>query len=137
MTGSSPKTIALTIGDVNGIGPEVVLKALRTWQPPRTIRLVVIAPGTVWQFWQDQLTLAYPLLKIASWEEWPDAYQIVLFDTWHRRFPVEIGNWSVQSGQVAGEALMCAARWAREGLIQAIVTAPVSKASFANLAACS
>jgi 4-hydroxythreonine-4-phosphate dehydrogenase len=132
MTSASPKTIALTIGEINGIGPEVILKALRTWQPPRTIRVVVIAPETVWQFWQDHLALAYPLPKIASWLAWPDARQIVLWDAWQKHFPVEMGNWSVQSGKVAGEALMCATRWAKEGLIQGIVTAPVSKAALYN-----
>jgi 4-hydroxythreonine-4-phosphate dehydrogenase len=35
----------------------------------------------------------------------------------------------VRSGKIAGEALQCAARLAREGMIHAIVTAPVSKAA--------
>lgn len=123
------KTIAITIGDVNGIGPEVVLKALRAWQPPANTRVAVIAPESAWQFWQKHLALEYPLHKIASWREWPPAQQIVLFDAWQKHVPVEIGTWSSLSGKISGEALLCATRRASEGLLQALVTAPVAKAA--------
>ncbi len=125
----SVKTIAITLGDLNGISPEVVLKALGTWQPPSNIRVVVIAPESAWQFWQKHLALEYPFHRIASVSEWPRSQKFVLFDAWQKHIPVEMGNWSVQSGKIAGEALLCATRWASEGLIHAIVTAPVSKAA--------
>lgn len=129
MHSSSLRTIGITIGDVNGIGPEVVLKALRTWQPPESVRVAIIAPETAWQFWQDHLKLATPLAKISSLEKWPHGKNIALFDAWREPVRVEIGKWSDYSGKIAGEALQSAARWAREGLIHAIVTAPVSKAA--------
>ncbi len=121
-------TIAITIGDINGIGPEVVLKALRIWQPPENLRVAVIAPESAWHFWQKHLRLDFPLPRVASLSEWPKQAQIVLCDAWQEPFPVEIGNWSALSGRVAGEALLCAMRWAKEGLIHALATAPVSKA---------
>jgi 4-hydroxythreonine-4-phosphate dehydrogenase len=129
MRNNSYKTIALTIGDLNGIGPEVVLKALQVWQPPARVRAAVIAPEGAWQFWQQHLALAYPLPKIISWSDWPDSQKFVLHDVWQKHIPVEIGSWSMQSGRIAGEALMCATRGAREGVIHAIATAPVSKAA--------
>src|SRR5262245_48901028 len=129
MQTGSHRTIAITIGDVNGIGPEVVLKALRIWQPPESVRVVVIAPEAAWQFWRDHLQLTTSLPKISSLATWPNEDRLVLLDAWQEHVPVEFGKWSVHSGKIAGAALQCATRWAREGTIHAIVTAPVSKAA--------
>ena len=126
---SDSKVIAITIGDLNGIGPEVVLKALQAWQAPVGVRVAIIAPESAWRFWQKHLGLELALPCAASLPAWPWQAQSVLCDVWQEHIPVEIGSWSAPSGKIAGEALMCATRWAREGLIHALVTAPVSKAA--------
>ncbi|MGH7495218.1 MAG: 4-hydroxythreonine-4-phosphate dehydrogenase PdxA [bacterium] len=123
------KTIAITIGDINGIGPEVIIKALQVWQAPANVRTVVIAPRNVWRFWQNHLQIEFPAPQVASLSDWSESTPVVLFDPWQERVLVDFGSWTAQSGKIAGEALLCSTRWAREGAIHAIVTAPVSKAA--------
>ena len=126
-TENSFKTLALTLGDLNGIGPEVILKALRSWRPPCEIRIALIGPESAWRFWQSYLNLAFSLPAITDFSEWPAGERIVLFDAEREDVSVEIGRWSQTSGRIAGKALARSAEWARAGKVQAIVTGPVSK----------
>jgi len=126
------KTIAITIGDVNGIGPEVVLKALQAWQPPSFVRVVLLGPQAAWQFWQERLQLELHAPVVSDLASWPSPAPIVLFDTMRISQAVEIGKATITSGKVAGDALIAATDLASPKLIQAIVTAPVSKFALAQ-----
>lgn len=120
-------TIAITIGDVNGIGPEVVLKALRIWQPPPTVRVLLVGPQSSWRFWQEQLRIAFdtPVIEVLSL--WPKHAQFAMLDTMPGARQPEVGKTTLASGKIAGDALIAAADMASAGLVDAIVTAPVSK----------
>lgn len=129
---SIQKTIALTIGDVNGIGPEVVLKALRAWQPPQSVRVLLLGPRSTWEFWQErlQLELHAPVVEVLS--SWPGHAQIAMIDTMQIKHAVEIGKPTITSGKIAGDALIAVTDLASAKLIDAIVTAPVSKYALAQ-----
>lgn len=121
------QTIAITIGDCNGIGPEVTLKALAQTPLPRTFRVVIIGPEMALRFWQNSLHSTFVLPRIADLEEWPDGVPIVILDKDREQTPVQIGELSAAAGKIAGQALVRAMALARAGKVQAIVTAPVNK----------
>jgi 4-hydroxythreonine-4-phosphate dehydrogenase len=125
-------TIALTIGDVNGIGPEVALKALHAWQPPQSVRVLLLGPRSAWEFWQErlQLELHAPVIEVLS--SWPNHAQIAMIDTMQITHAVELGKATITSGKIAGDALIAASDMAGAGLIDAIITAPVSKYALAQ-----
>ncbi len=128
MSEHSIKTIAITIGDMNGIGPEVTLKAVaQIFASPRDFRAAIIGPATVMEFWQNHLRLSMPLQKISNWNLWPVGAPVVLFDEGGETAPVQIGALSTPAGKIAGAALRRAIALAQEKKVHAIVTAPVNK----------
>jgi 4-hydroxythreonine-4-phosphate dehydrogenase len=121
------KTIAVTIGDINGIGPEVTLKALTQTPWLREFRVAIIGPESAVRFWQNHLGINPPLPRIASMDEWPEGVSIAVLDEDREQSDVHIGELSRAAGKIAGNALARAIQLARAGKVQAIVTAPVSK----------
>lgn len=125
------KTLALTLGDINGIGPEVVLKALTQWLPSATVRVAIVAPVAAVQFWQKKLRIEQNFSIIRNFAEWPADEQVALMQTDCGDAAIEIGKWTVASGSVAAQALLHATAWAKIGLIDAIVTGPIAKVALA------
>ncbi len=125
------KVIALTLGDINGIGPEVILKALAQWSPPTTVRIAIIGPVGALRFWQKKLNFNQPIPVISDIANWEGAEAVALVQADFGDPPVAIGNWSKASGAAAAQALLYATEWANKGMVQAIVTAPVAKVALA------
>ncbi|MDZ7291303.1 MAG: 4-hydroxythreonine-4-phosphate dehydrogenase PdxA [candidate division KSB1 bacterium] len=127
------KIIAITIGDINGIGPEVTLKALRqlpfipAMKEGQDFRVAIIGPAAALQFWQTHLRLNLPIPHIKNLDAWPKGTSVVVLDTDQMQPRIQIGQLSAAAGKIAGEALAQAIRLAREEKVHAIVTAPVSK----------
>jgi 4-hydroxythreonine-4-phosphate dehydrogenase len=127
MSATRVKTIAITIGDINGIGPEVTLKALSAATFLHQFRVAIIGPNAALRFWQNHLRLNLLPPRIAILEDWPENMPIVVLDANRRQPDIRIGELSEQAGKIAGDALTQAIQLARNGKAQAIVTAPVSK----------
>jgi len=120
------KTIALTIGDINGIGPEVTLKALAQMEW-REFRVAIIGPMAAVQFWQKQLRLEMALPRITDLNDWPRDKSVVVLDETSLPVTVQMGELTPEAGKIAGAALQKAMQLARENKVHAIVTAPVNK----------
>lgn len=102
------KKIAITTGDVNGIGAEITVKALNSLNLPRE-NVVLISNREVLDFY-GKLKNDYELIAIPY-----DKKNIL---------PGEI---TAESGEFSYLALNKACELAKSGLIDAIVTAPVAK----------
>lgn len=128
MSDHPTKTIAITVGDMNGIGPEVTLKALaQIFASPQDFRAAIIGPAAVMEFWQKHLRLQLSLLRVSKWSAWPADAPVVLFDESGETAIVQIGALSTPAGKIAGAALRRAVALAQEKKVHAIVTAPVNK----------
>lgn len=130
--------LALTQGDPAGIGPEILLKALagRSWEassPPVLLiaeraaleAVAKLAPGFPW----DRLVAV----------ESPDraalsrlSGRIALLDPVGSRRTIELGRSGAADARGAMAALDAGITLARSGVVDAIVTAPVSKESIAT-----
>ena len=119
------RTLALTIGEINGIGPEVTLKALQRVTLPPNVRLAIIAPPTVMQDWQQRLHLDNDLAIFSSLAA--ASGSVFILDPGLPAPEVTPGMWSAASGTLAGQVLRYAGELGRRGEVQAIVTAPLSK----------
>ena len=96
MTRARP-TLAVTVGDPSGIGPEIVGKAIRDPRVVDVCRPVVFGPRT-----PDELA------------------------------PFPVGRVDAGSGRAAFDAIVEAVDAVRAGRADALVTAPINKASFAE-----
>ena len=124
---SPPPVIALTAGDPCGIGPEVMLKTLRTVRAGGRARFVVIGDLAVFERLARRLRIALPawqvrpLTNVGLW-----ASRLTFLDCRHRgRFLP--GHPSAAAGRACLDYLACAVDLWRSGRIHALVTGPVTK----------
>jgi 4-hydroxythreonine-4-phosphate dehydrogenase len=111
-----PIRIAVTCGDPAGVGPEVALKALTGSIPPG-VEPVLVGPQDVWRA-SGSLLSRPPDLSL--WQILHLSPAVETDWAWGRPTP--------GSGTVAAQAVEAAARLALEGRVQAVVTAPLTKA---------
>lgn len=114
-------TLALTTGDPAGIGPEVTLRALYDLHEEDS-RLIFIGPRTYILTYYPSLMES---LKISIWQGQKEA-GIYLYDTGHTGLPAP-GTGSKATGEAALAAIDAAISLWKEGVADAIVTAPVDK----------
>ncbi len=128
------KTIAITLGDPGGIGPEVALKALYQIRWPATLRFVLIGSRTILRRQAAQLRLPLPPAwqlsdvknntgRIVNWEPEHDLKQKPRPLTW---LPGVIGK---TQGQAAVRWINAAVSGCMAGRFDALVTGPICKQS--------
>lgn len=105
--------IAVSIGDPNGVGPEILLKCLAERSLSQICRLTVVGPGSVLEFYHDHLDLRADY----SLEDRPA----------HSDFIPRPGIIEKEAGAVAMDAVERAVDMCLEGRVDAIVTCPISK----------
>ncbi len=129
--------IAITVGDPNGIGPEIILKALSK-DLYQEVAFLVLSPKQLFfesvksleAVFQDALELDYEQLSDHNF----DAGNIVFVRLQDcREDAVTIGKVTEYGGKIAAESLSLSIELGRSKQIDAIVTAPLSKESL-NLA---
>jgi len=125
-------TIAITLGDPSGIGPEIILKALKITLIQKMANFLIIrekkiikkaapAAGVDWHriISIDEKRLSTTRFKVGNF------YLLDLKNIRPTNF--QIGQSSVLSGRAAMEYLEKAASLAQSKKIQAVVTGPISK----------
>ncbi len=120
----SPKRIGITVGDPNGIGPEVVIKSLVNIRIPDGVRVRVYGPHESMRNWAHAW-------HVHEWDsfsesniEWVDLPWELSWTTY--------GEAHARAGQWVYEMLVRAINDAQMKEIQALVTAPIIKASLAK-----
>lgn len=119
--------IGISIGDINGIGPELVIK---TFSDPRTLELctpVIFASNKVINFYRRSGT------------ETPFNYQIIkdlgrivpkqvnVFNCWEEDVIITPGQLNETGGRYAVRSLVAAANALKENRISGLITAPLHK----------
>ena len=127
------KRFVFTCGDINGIGPEIAVKALnKITLKDKKSKFILIIPGNVFRSISELIkpTFKYHLIKdeksIFSSDE---QVKIFIIDS----FRQTIGKPTIQSGRASFLALKISFRLIKNKLADAVVTAPVSKTAL-NLA---
>jgi len=111
--------IGLTMGDPAGVGPEIILRALRMGHVRREARFVLFGNRSVF----DRLADRY------GWRKSLDGCVFVETSPWMKKAP-RWGEATASGGKSAGEALKRAVEWALQRRIDAVVTAPINKDAF-------
>lgn len=136
------KKIAITTGDVNGIGAEITIKALKKLDLPddNTIGLasptyslpkenvVLISNSDVLDYYNDAAGLSSPT-TYAKWEGRLGliAQQHQIVEIPFNKNDIKPGQITAESGEFSFQCLKKACEMAKAGEIDAIITAPVSK----------
>ena len=119
--------VAMTAGDCNGIGPEVLLRSI-TRPAIRALSVpILVGPATVFEYYARALNLRLPFHEWKG-QKTPPARGVWIVESSHLPVgAIRPGSLSHMAGEAAGLAITAAARLALGGFVDAIVTAPVSK----------
>ncbi len=115
--------IAITLGDYNGIGPEVVLKCLQRRSIRTICNPVIVGPKQVLEYYTKHLGSRLTV------REFTTDYSGISYISSSEVSPRDIhpGKLAKGAGRAAGLAVIRAVQMAVEGEVEAVVTAPVSK----------
>jgi len=127
MSGSKP-FIGITLGDYNGIGPEVILKALGSQRILKWCTPVIYGSQQVIQFYRKQLELQeWSVRTIAKIEDATEGHTSLISCWDDTNTVVEPGKVTPEAGKAAFACLDRAAQDLDKGLLAALVTAPINK----------
>ena len=126
-----PVVIAITMGDPGGIGPEIIAKALKDEKPSSACAFLVIGVREVFERLRKRTGLSVYFRELDGIKKDTLKGGMVYFLDIAKEIPqggrFQIGKVSGENGLVALKVLEKAAALVAQGLVQGIVTAPVSK----------
>ncbi len=121
-------TIGITIGDAAGIGPEIVIKALADRDFTDKFYPVLIGDASVLFKTAEHLNLNFDATVIGKNDKLPqNVGQPTIYDLKNLKQDFAFGVESAATGRASAENIEAAVRFWREGKIDAVATAPISK----------
>jgi 4-hydroxythreonine-4-phosphate dehydrogenase len=119
--------IGITLGDINGVGPEVVMKALSDNRLLSMITPVIYGSSKVLSFYKKLLNIEeFNYSQVRNRGQYLPK-TINLITCWDETLEAHPGKASPQTGKAALQALKQAATDLKEGMLDALVTAPIDK----------
>jgi 4-hydroxythreonine-4-phosphate dehydrogenase len=122
-------TIGITIGDYNGIGPEVIMGALEDHRILKYILPVIYADTRIFSFYRKFLDKPNFNYHLAPQAKDLNHKKINLMHLKIDPLEVKPGISTLESGQYAVKSLLSAVDDLKQGFIQGVVTSPISKES--------
>ena len=128
-TGRGVPLLAITMGDPAGIGPEVIAKALAMPAIRRRCRPVVIGSAPVMEATVKSLRLPLKVVPVSETDiPVGGAREVLVIDPLDRRLgSFKIGTAAAETGVASVRFITAAVGCAQQGLVDAIVTAPINK----------
>lgn len=119
--------IGFTCGDINGIGPELIIKTLSDNRLLEFLTPVIYANTKVINFYKKALP-DYNMNYMSTKEPGRINHkQVNLYNCWEEEVTITPGVLSAEGGKYAIKSLTTAGLALKEGRIQALVTAPIHK----------
>lgn len=119
--------VGITIGDVNGIGPEIIIKALADNRILELCTPVLFANNRVVNFYRKGIPDSnFNYTQVKDWNRL-NTRQVNIFSCWDEEVPITPGQVNETGGKYAISSLTSAANALKEGQIDVLVTAPINK----------
>lgn len=119
--------IGITIGDINGIGPEIIIKSLSDSRLLNHITPVIFGSTKVLSFYRKMLNFEdFHYNQIKSISEL-NPRKVNVINCWPEMVEIKVGQVTAEAGNCAYLSLKEATNHLKEDKIDAIVTAPINK----------
>ncbi len=118
--------IGITIGDLNGIGLEVILKTFQNEQLLNNCTPVIYGSSKVVSYHKNIVGIEFAFNAIRSVDQATDD-RVNVVNCWQDNVNITLGKATEQSGKFAFQSLEWAVKDLQAGLIDALVTAPINK----------
>ncbi|WP_426431937.1 4-hydroxythreonine-4-phosphate dehydrogenase PdxA [Winogradskyella sp. HB-48] len=118
--------VGISVGDLNGIGPEIIIKA---YEDNRSLELstpVIFASGKTMQFFKNHFDSKINFFNIDSPEKVAHG-KVNVVNVWKESVKIEFGKEDKKIGEYAIKSLEAATNALKNGLIDVLVTAPINK----------
>ena len=127
ITSSENITVGITIGDVNGIGPEIIIKALKDNRILNEITPVIYGSSKVISFYKKILQIHEFSYQNCRTGADIQNKKINIVNCWDEEVDIQPGVSNVTGGKYALKSLEAATADLADGKIDVLVTAPFSK----------
>src|SRR5699024_4234259 len=125
--------IGITIGDVNGIGPEVIIKALMDPRIMNQCIPVIYGSSKVISYHRNIVEpRQFSYTNLSSAENLSEE-EINIVNCWSENVNITLGEASRDGGKYAALSLEKALQELKEGWIDAVVTAPIHKQAMSQI----
>ena len=119
--------VGITIGDINGIGPEVIIKALSNDLIANSCTPIIYGSSKVLAYHKNIVNNAKFSFVTANDPESSSPNRINVINSWPDNVQINLGETTKEGGQCAYAALDKAVQDLSEGKIDVLVTAPINK----------
>lgn len=119
-------SVGISVGDLNGIGPEIIIKA---YEDPRTLELstpVIFASSKTMQFFKNHFNSKINFFNIDQPEKMVHG-KVNVVNVWKEPVKIEFGKSDPKIGEYAIKSLEAATKALKDGVIDVLVTAPINK----------
>ncbi len=121
--------IGISIGDINGIGPEIIIKALADQRVLRHLTPVIFGSSKTISYYRKLLKIDdFPVFHLKEGQE-PNAKRVNIIECWEDVVEIHTGSPAEETGRKAIVALNKATDALASGFVDAVVTAPLNKAT--------
>lgn len=124
--------IGITCGDVNGVGPEILIKSLSNKAFLELCTPVVFCSGKVISYYKKNLT-GHDFTYVPVRNKKIQHGKLNLVHCWEEDVRLEPGNLNATGATYALKSLETATTFLKEGLLEALVTGPVAKSNLAEI----
>lgn len=120
--------VGISVGDLNGIGLEIIIKI---YEDPRILELntpVIFASGKIMQFFKNHFQSKINFFNIDTPEKLIHG-KVNVVNVWNEPVKIEFGKADNKIGEYAIKSLEAATKALKNGTIDVLVTAPINKAN--------
>ena len=119
--------VGITIGDINGVGPEVIIKALSDSRILEHMTPVIFGSTKVLSFYRKMYQVEdFQYSQLKSFDRL-NHRKINVMNCWPEMVEIKVGQVTEAAGNCAYLALKEAVKQLKENKIDALVTAPINK----------
>ena len=118
--------LGITIGDINGVGSEVIIKALSDERMLKQFTPIIYGSSKVLSYYKNIVSDDFQFSSISAASS-AKYNRINVLNCWEEKVDIEIGKATEESGKFAHIALDRAVRDFQDNQIDGIVTAPINK----------
>jgi len=119
--------IGITVGDVNGIGPEVVIKSLQNTKILDHITPVVYGSTKTLSYYKKALEIEEFNYNQVKEEGNFHPKKVNVINCWEETLEINTGTSTKEAGGAAFIAIEAATKDLKNGVLDAVVTAPINK----------
>jgi len=121
--------IAITLGDINGIGPEIILKTLSDNRILQQLTPVIFGSSKTLSYYRKTFNmLDFNFVQRRNDEVVIDK-KVNVFNCWEDAVDISVGNVTPEGGNCSRLAIIAATKALKDKFVDAVVTAPINKSN--------